>query len=79
MCAGCRAREPKAALVRLAWDPVGGLVVDGAQRVPGRGVYLHPDCLARAVKARAIGRGLRRQVSAEAALGLGEQLEAARR
>ncbi|QLQ15368.1 MAG: YlxR family protein [Micropruina sp.] len=37
MCAGCRAREPKAALVRLAWDPVGGLVVDGAQRVPGRG------------------------------------------
>lgn len=74
MCAGCRGREPKTALVRLAWDASAGLVVDAAQRLPGRGVYLHPGCLGRAVKTRAIGRGLRREVSAAAALALASEL-----
>lgn len=37
------------------------LLVDVAQREPGRGAYLHPQptCLARAVKRRALGRALR--------------------
>ena len=49
MCVGCRGRENKSELLRIvARDGVG--VVDPAQTLPGRGVYLHPsrDCLDRA-------------------------------
>ena len=63
MCAGCRGRENKADLLRIvARDGVG--VVDPAQTLPGRGVYLHPsrDCLDRAVKRRSIGRSLRAEI-----------------
>lgn len=60
MCVGCRTREPKPALVRLVWDPSSSAVVlDALQLLPGRGVYLHPQCAARALKSRAIPRGLR--------------------
>jgi uncharacterized protein len=63
MCAGCRGRENKADLLRIvARDGVG--VVDSAQTLPGRGVYLHPsrDCLDRAMKRRSIGRSLRAEI-----------------
>ena len=60
MCAGCRARADKDALLRLVWDGDASVVLDERQRLPGRGVYLHPGCAARAVKSRAIGPGLRR-------------------
>lgn len=62
MCAGCRERAAKDALVRLVWDGETSVVVDLHQRLPGRGVYLHPACAARALKSRAIGRGLRRNL-----------------
>lgn len=62
MCAGCRLRADKPALVRLVWDGASGVLVDERQRLPGRGVYLHPECAPRAIKSRAIGRGLRRGV-----------------
>lgn len=64
MCAGCRARAPKGELVRLVWDPASGVVVDRRQRLPGRGVYLHPGCGARVLRNRGVGRGLRREVDA---------------
>lgn len=60
-CLGCRQRAEKGELVRIvARDK--RLVSDPAQRLPGRGAYLHPgaDCLAKAVKRRAFGRALRR-------------------
>jgi predicted RNA-binding protein YlxR (DUF448 family) len=63
MCAGCRARENKADLLRIvARDGVG--VVDPTQTLPGRGVYLHPtlNCLDRAMKRRSIGRSLRAEI-----------------
>ena len=63
MCAGCRARAPKRSLVRLVSNGADGVVVDAAQLLPGRGVYLHPGCVDRALKARAIGRGLRRTLA----------------
>ncbi len=65
-CCGCRATDEKAALTRLVF--VGGaFVVDAAQRLPGRGAYLHPgrpDCASAALKRRAIPRALRATVSA---------------
>lgn len=60
MCAGCRERAAKRSLVRLVSNGADGVVVDVAQRLPGRGVYVHPGCVDRALKTRAIGRGLRR-------------------
>ena len=66
MCAGCRGRDDKDALVRLIWDGGDSVLVDTRQRLPGRGVYLHPRCAARAVKSRAIGRGLHRTVDSQA-------------
>ncbi|MFT4218375.1 MAG: YlxR family protein [Micropruina sp.] len=62
MCAGCRARADKDALLRLVWDGGTSVLLDERQRLPGRGVYLHPACAPRALKTRAIGRGLRRSL-----------------
>ena len=58
-CIGCRRKAGKSELVRLVWQQV--VVVDRAQRAPGRGAYLHPgpDCVALALKRRALGRALR--------------------
>ena len=57
---GCRGRDQKTSLLRLVWSQA-ELMVDLAQQAPGRGAYLHPqpDCLARAVKRRALARALR--------------------
>lgn len=55
---GCRGQGEKAELVRLV--AVGGaLVVDAAQRLPGRGAYLHPACAGLALRRRALPRALR--------------------
>ena len=62
MCAGCRQREPKTSLARLVWDGGVSVLVDIPHRAPGRGVYLHPECAEQAVRSRAIGRGLRRNL-----------------
>jgi predicted RNA-binding protein YlxR (DUF448 family) len=58
-CVGCRRKADKSELVRLVWQ--GTVVVDRAQRAPGRGAYLHPGpaCAALAVKRRSLGRALR--------------------
>lgn len=59
-CVGCRQRAPRAELVRLVVAD-GEVVVDRDRRLPGRGVHLHPgpDCLALALRRRALARGLR--------------------
>jgi len=60
-CIGCRGRASQADLVRLVWTS-DGVRSDPTRRRPGRGAYLHvdPDCLALAVRRRAVGRALRR-------------------
>jgi len=66
MCAGCRDRADKGTLLRLVWDGADSVTVDDGQRLPGRGVYLHPGCAERALKSRAIARGLRRALDGAA-------------
>ncbi len=57
-CIGCRAKVAKAELTRVVFD--GQVVrVDADQRLPGRGAYLHPGCLSRALRTRAVPRALR--------------------
>ena len=60
MCAACRSRKPVCELIRLvAVD--GGLKVDLARTIQGRGVHFcpTPTCLALGIKRRVIGRALR--------------------
>jgi predicted RNA-binding protein YlxR (DUF448 family) len=65
-CLGCRRSLAKAALVRLAWDPVAGaVVVDHLQVMPGRGCYVHPGCAEVVARRRVVGRALRQVVDGE--------------
>ncbi len=66
MCAGCRERADKRTLIRLVWNGADSVTVDQRQRLPGRGVYLHAPCAERALKTRAIARGLRRTLDGAA-------------
>ncbi|MGV8907935.1 MAG: YlxR family protein [Propionicimonas sp.] len=70
-CLGCRRRQAKAELVRLAWDgAAGAVVVDTLQVLPGRGCYVHPGCAATTARRRVIGRALRRTVDGDQVAGL---------
>lgn len=65
-CLGCRSRQARAELVRLAWDQAAGVVVvDARQVLPGRGCYVHPGCAATTARRRVVGRALRRTVDGD--------------
>lgn len=75
-CIGCGARRVQEELTRLVVGPEGGLVVDRARRVPGRGAYLcGAGCLAAAVKRKAFGRAFRGKAGSVDPLALGRALE----
>lgn len=57
-CVGCRCSAEKRELVRIV-HAGGSFVVDARQTAPGRGAYLHPGCLDRALRTRALARALR--------------------
>jgi predicted RNA-binding protein YlxR (DUF448 family) len=73
-CVGCGAQAGQGELTRLVVEGA-RVVIDAARRRGGRGAWIHasPECLARAVKRRAIGRALRRpEAEVDAgALGVG--------
>ncbi len=79
-CVGCRKRELAADLIKMSAGPDGDdgyvVVVDTAGNLPGRGAWLHPDqdCLATAIRRRAIARALRIAGSPDTT-GVAEQLE----
>jgi len=57
-CIGCRVRADRADLLRVvAVDS--HVHPDPERRMPGRGAWLHPSCLAVAESRRAFGRALR--------------------
>ncbi len=68
MCAGCRERAPKKALIRIVRTPEGGLLLDAKEKAPGRGAYLcrKAECLQRAKKSRALERALNIPISEDA-------------
>lgn len=76
-CIGCRGRAAKGELSRLVWDEASSRVLsDPRQRLPGRGVYLHPGCADRVLRQRGVGRGLRRAVDADQVRALLAELTA---
>jgi uncharacterized protein len=60
-CVGCRASAPKAALVRVARSPAGGVAVDPTGSAPGRGAYVHRSaaCVEAALRKGGLARSLR--------------------
>ena len=59
-CVGCRKRALRSELLRVV-AVHGQVVVDERRRLPGRGAWLHPerDCLALAIRRKALPRALR--------------------
>ena len=57
-CVGCREMRPKKELVRVVKSPEGAVSLDFRGKAPGRGAYLCPDpeCLKKAIRARALER-----------------------
>lgn len=74
-CAGCGARAPRPEMVRFV-AAGGGLRLDPAGRLPGRGAYLHPSetCCAAFVARKPSVRSLRRSVERGARAALVDEL-----
>lgn len=63
-CVGCKSRKAKADLIRVTCGQDGALMLDAAQRSPGRGAYLCADmaCLTLACKKRAFDRAFHQSI-----------------
>ena len=76
-CVGCRAKEPKRALVRIVRGPDGMVAADGGGRAPGRGAYVHREgaCMDAALAKGALWRALRARADPDAAARLRRAIE----
>ncbi|MFR5380894.1 MAG: RNase P modulator RnpM [Oscillospiraceae bacterium] len=65
-CVGCREMKAKKELVRVVRSPE-EISLDFRGKAPGRGAYVCPqaECLRRAIKSRALERGLDCQIPQE--------------
>ena len=66
-CVGCREMKAKKELVRVVRSPEGEISLDFRGKAPVRGAYVCPqaECLRRAIKSRALERGLDCQIPQE--------------
>ena len=66
-CVGCRETKAKKELVRVVRSPEGEISLDFRGKDPGRGAYVCPqaECLRRAIKSKALERGLDCQIPQE--------------
>ena len=77
-CLGCREMKPKKELIRVVRSPEGEISLDFRGKANGRGAYLcpNPDCLKRAVKAKALEHAFSAQIPPEVYERLQEEMEA---
>ena len=77
-CLGCREMKPKRELIRAVRSPDGEISLDFKGKLPGRGAYLcpNPDCLRKAVKAKALERAFSSHIPDEIYEALQRQMEA---
>ena len=78
-CLGCREMKPKRELIRVVRSPEGEISLDFKGKANGRGAYICPDpqCLKRAVKAKALERAFQTQIPEEVYEKLNNEMEAA--
>ena len=76
-CLGCREMKPKRELIRVVRSPEGEISLDFRGKAPGRGAYVCPDpqCLKKAIKARALERAFSAQIPPEIYQRLEEEME----
>ena len=76
-CVSCKTRKDKRELIRVVEGPDGMLVADPTGRMPGRGAYLckNKECIETELrKAARLSKGLRRNITAEEAAKLSEEI-----
>lgn len=66
-CAGCAQMKPKKELVRVVKNQEGNVNIDLIGKMNGRGAYIckSSECLAKAIKTKALERSLQVQISSE--------------
>ena len=76
-CLGCREMKPKRELIRVVRSPQGEISLDFRGKAPGRGAYVCPDpqCLKKAIKARALERAFSAQIPPEIYDRLEQEME----
>ena len=77
-CLGCREMKPKRELIRVVRSPEGAISLDFCGKANGRGAYVcpSPDCLKKAVRAKALERALETPIPDEIFAQLQAQMEA---
>ena len=76
-CLGCREMKPKRELIRVVRSPEGVISLDFKGKASGRGAYVCPDpqCLKKAIKARAMERAFSAQIPPEIYERLEQEME----
>ncbi|MDN5558356.1 MAG: YlxR family protein [Ruaniaceae bacterium] len=69
-CVGCRVRDYRHNLLRFV-ATAGSLQQDPKKAMPGRGAWVHPECLSTAGDRRAFNRALRGTFDTSVALTIG--------
>lgn len=77
-CLGCREMKPKRELIRVVRSPEGAISLDFRGKANGRGAYVcpSPDCLKKAVRAKALERALETPIPDEIFAQFQAQMEA---
>ncbi len=77
-CLGCREMKPKKELIRVVRSPEGNISLDFKGKASGRGAYVcpEPQCLKKAIKAKALERAFSTQIPAEIYEALEREMEA---
>ena len=59
-CMGCRDRKAKREMIRIVRGTDGNVSLDFGGKMNGRGAYIcpNPDCLAKAIRSKALDRSL---------------------
>ncbi len=78
-CMGCRERKPKRELIRVVRTPEGNVSLDFSGKMNGRGAYLcpNPECLKKAMRAKALDRSLEVTIPEDVYGRLQKEMEAA--
>lgn len=77
-CLGCREMKPKRELIRAVKSPEGVISLDFKGKAPGRGAYIcpNPECLKKAIKAKALEKAFSAHIPDEVYEALSGQMEA---
>ena len=77
-CLGCREMKPKRELIRVVRSPEGTVSLDFRGKASGRGAYVcpNPQCLKKAIRARALERAFSVQIPPEIYERLEQEMEA---